>query len=601
MPRRPLAPPDKFLDVPFPTLGLNVVTALVAQPPGTTANTVNCRAWEPTTQRNRGGSRPGLIRWRLVQVNGANIVQDLNVIAVSVGATPGSTQGATVSTGPGGYYILATAVSNGKLRFAVSGDTGSTDPLKSPFATWYHPNVDTQFFTTGLASPTRSAVNTQMTFSATKYPSFTEAGSFGSALYMVNGHLGSATFWDPSGQGNATTAANGGTLYNWSTLVTHWAANVASVSNVQFPNEAVNSGTAFSDPSLICTWRGRSVLAGLVKDPNNWFMSAVGNPLDFNYLPASPSATQAVAGHLSLQGMLGDPVTALIPYTDDVLIFGGQHSIWMMQGDPMAGGAMQLITSSIGILFGNSWCMDPYGNIFFMSNRGGVYQLVPGSQPQRISQQIEPLISQVNQQVSNVRLVWNDQQQGVHLFITPTVPPTTATGGPEMTQHFFYDMRNGGWWLDFFANNYHNPFAVVQMDGQAPTDRVPLLGGSDGYVRSIPATAPDDDGTSIQSNIYLGPILTADMDDVLLKDLQVILGSTSGPVTGFIAVGDTAEHALASSPLKISSWFSGRNLDTLVRRAGHAIYIVITGANQWIFEGCRANVRGEGLIRKRGH
>src|SRR5262249_26865517 len=85
-------------------------------------------------------------------------------------------------------------------------------------------------------------------------------------------------------------------------------------------------------PRLICTWRGRLVLSGLKQDPHNFFMSAVSNGHDFDYSPLSVTPTQAVAGNLSSLGLIGDVITSLVPYSDDVLIVGGDHTIWMIQG-----------------------------------------------------------------------------------------------------------------------------------------------------------------------------------------------------------------------------------------------------------------------------
>src|SRR6202020_709199 len=110
------------------------------------------------------------------------------------------------------------------------------------------------------------------------------------------------------------------------------------------------------------------------------------------YNPVPYVATAAVAGNNSTVGVVGDVVTALIPYSDDLLIFGGDHTIYIMTGDPAAGGQIDLVSDAIGMAFGIPWCKDPYGTVYFFSNRTGIYTLVPGQAPVRISQNIEQIL-----------------------------------------------------------------------------------------------------------------------------------------------------------------------------------------------------------------
>jgi hypothetical protein len=343
---------------------------------------------------------------------------------------------------------------------------------------------------------------------------------------------------------------------------------------------------------LICTWRGRQVLSGLVLDPQNWFMSAVSDPTNWNYNPISITPTQAIAGNKSPLGFIGDVVTTLIPYTDDVLVFGGDHTIYMMQGDPMAGGQIDLVSDAIGMAWGIPWCKDPYGNIYFVSNKTGIYTLVPGQQPQRISQPIEQLLHQIDTGANGIRLLWSDRFQGLHVFVT-------LLANPAPTIHFFYEVRSGAWWTDVFANSNHNPLCCVTLDGNTPGDRVPLIGSWDGYVRAIDSAA-NDDGTPIYSSTLIGPLLTTDLDDMMLYDMQAILGETSAAVNYAVFVGSSAEHALANPPVATGTWQPGRNLDTFVRRAGHAIYVQLSSSSQWAMEAIRCRLGTLGKVRRRG-
>jgi len=144
-------------------------------------------------------------------------------------------------------------------------------------------------------------------------------------------------------------------LYNMTTdTVSAWTASAGTM-----PNDGTYK------PRLICTYRGRICLAGLPKDPANWFMSAVGDATDFDYSPTVVVETQAMSGANSEAGKVGDSITALISIEDDILVFGGDHSISRMVGDPMAGGRIDNVTNTTGMLFGSPHTRDPQGNMYF--------------------------------------------------------------------------------------------------------------------------------------------------------------------------------------------------------------------------------------------
>jgi hypothetical protein len=346
-------------------------------------------------------------------------------------------------------------------------------------------------------------------------------------------------------------------------------------------------------PRLIETWRGRTCLSGLLGDPQNWFFSAVGQPGNFDYSPQSPTPTQAVAGNNSPLGLVGDVITSMCPYTDDILVFFGDHTIWLMNGDPMAGGQIDLVSNAIGGAWGRCWTMDPYGNIYFISNRTGIYVLVPGNAPQRISQPIEQLLFNINTGTNSMRLLWDDRFQGVWLFITPIISPTATT-------HLFFEQRTGAWYQVVFANPLMNPITCTVMDGNDGGDRVPLIGSYDGYVRAIDPTATTDDGVLIQTEVWIGPLLTPSLDEMTLYELQAVLAETSGPVNYAIYVGSTAEEALQSQPVESGIWEQGRNFSDYPRASGHAIYIALTSSNPWAMESIRIRLGTRGKVRQRG-
>lgn len=346
-------------------------------------------------------------------------------------------------------------------------------------------------------------------------------------------------------------------------------------------------------PRLICTWRGRIVLSGLLLDAQNVFLSAVGDPTNFDYSPSSPSATQALAFNASPFGLVGDVVTCLIPASDDILLIGGDHSIYQLRGDPMLGGQLDLVSDAIGMAWGEPWCKDPYGAIYFVSNRMGIYAMQPGKGPERISQPIEQLLKSVNTGSNTIRLLWDDRYQGLHVFVT-----ATAAAGAAV--HLFWEARVNAWWTDVFANPNHNPLTCCVFDGNTVDDRVALIGSWDGYVRFLDPGATADDGTAISSEVWIGPLVTKDLDEIMLHDMQAVLGESSGDLAYAVHIGTTAEEALASTAVESGTWTAGRNFTHITRRAGHAIYVKLTASIPWAIENVRARIAALGKIRRRG-
>ncbi len=322
---------------------------------------------------------------------------------------------------------------------------------------------------------------------------------------------------------------------------------------------------------LICTWRARIVLAGILCNPGDWFMSAVNNPLDWDYSPVSITPTQAVAGNNAPAGQIADIINTLIPYSDDVLIFGCDHTIWMLQGDPMSGGQIDLVTDTLGMAWGRPWCKGPDGTLYFFSSRGNVYQIPPAGGPEekfiagkpvRMSQQINNRLMNVNVRTSIIRMCWDERLQGLHVFITPL--------DGSATTNFFWESATNAWWPDVFGDPLYNPRSVAVFDGDNPDDRAVLLGCQDSYIRIIDFAATQDDRKEIDSFVVLGPLVTKNLDELILKDIVAVLSEGSGDVTYEVYVGQTAESALASAPVASGTWGSSRNFNVGIRRAGHA-------------------------------
>lgn len=351
---------------------------------------------------------------------------------------------------------------------------------------------------------------------------------------------------------------------------------------------------------IIALYRGRLVISGLRTDPQNWFMSAVDDPTDWDYSPATVSATQAVAGNASDVGKLGDAVTALIPYSDDLLVIGGDHTLWVMRGDPAAGGMIDNISYQTGIAGAEAYSWDPNGNMYFFGS-GALWRMGAGATSlENLSlNHMDDTFGAINYATHNIRLLWDNEEKGLHLYFTPINQPATAP------YHYFWDLRTAGFWKDQLPV-VAGPTAVLVYDADDPDDRAVLLGGYDSYIRYIDIDGLGDDGTAIASHIDFTPAVPAgDLANVRLIELTPILANDSSPVTLKVYASDTVENVLdETTPRYVRSLQAGRNSSIRQRVTGNALRIRLqnesTDLQSWAMESLTGMIAVAGKTRK-GH
>jgi hypothetical protein len=345
-------------------------------------------------------------------------------------------------------------------------------------------------------------------------------------------------------------------------------------------------------------YRGRLVLYGLFTDPQNWFMSAVGDPLDWDYHPATTSATQAVAGTNADADRLGDVLTCCAPFSDDLMIMGGDHTLWVMRGDPAAGGVIDAISYETGIAGAEAYTFDPQGNFYFFGS-GTVWRIGAGlsTEPEPLSRDsLERTFGEIDLTEYRIKLIWDTGGEGIHIFIVPSSEPSTAP------YHYWFDLRTGSFWRDQFPAG-HGPTAVHNFDADDPNDRALLLGGFDGYIRRIDDTATDDDGTAIESYVDIGPFVVA--GDLLISRLvltQAILAEGSDPVRLEVYGADTAENVVNSdTPRFVRTLNAGRSAQLRQRVRANAVRFRLHNdsatSRYWALESMVAAFIGGGKVR----
>jgi hypothetical protein len=113
---------------------------------------------------------------------------------------------------------------------------------------------------------------------------------------------------------------------------------------------------------------------------------------------------------------------------------------------------------------------------------------------------------------------------------------------------------------------------------------------------------------------------TVNLDNMRSKDLQGVLGETSGNVTYSIYAAHTAEQALLdmdydaalqatpgwdprTQPLRrkaSGTWRPSSNRTSPIRRSGKALYVRIDADNPWALEQIRIRLTTTGKISRRG-
>lgn len=372
------------------------------------------------------------------------------------------------------------------------------------------------------------------------------------------------------------------------------------------PDDSDSSGVTENDrgATLIELWNGRLLLSGVPGDEQNIFASAHGDPLDFNYNPATPTVTQAWNLNASNAGKIGDVVRGIIPYNDDLCIILCDSSIWRITGDPADDGRVDLVSDITGGARGRAWCKDPTGFVYFMGGLGGFYRIAPGGTPEdMVIEELSQRFRNINTAENIIELAWNDREKGVNVFITPH---TAAT-----TKHYFWDMRNDAWWSDRFTESTtdFDPTCIFESDGDDPDDRVVMLYGRDGYIRKFDYTTATDDGTAFRSYVVMGPIGTGkEPREAKASNWRVVLGENSSGVNFDVFAADTVETAAGyATTFPLANYVfnfvptAGRNAAVHDRARGAAILVRLRNETsvRWQFESCTVDVFAGGRVRQR--
>ncbi len=283
---------------------------------------------------------------------------------------------------------------------------------------------------------------------------------------------------------------------------------------------ATDGGALLPRYQLLTLWRGRMVLARGPEAPQNWQMSEYGNPFGWDLFPPDgPLATQAVNGQECETGEVPDVVTTLIPHDRERLIFGCDHTIYCLWGDPMENGSIVLLSDITGMAYGTPWARDSDGITYFFGTRGGVYAMNGGLSIKKLSNKtIDRRLQDVDMSIYHLLLVWLEDHQELRVYQVP------QQSSSAIVASWAWCKRTGSWHQDRASVADVQVSCAVVFDSDSADDRVPLVGCYDGYVRKIDRDARDDDGYRIVSYVVMGPYTTGS-DQNRLRNPRITLAS----------------------------------------------------------------------------
>ncbi len=343
---------------------------------------------------------------------------------------------------------------------------------------------------------------------------------------------------------------------------------------------------------LIARCFGRIFLAG--DPPHVWYASRQGDPFDWNY--AATDVQRAVASTSGEQDSIGEPITALIPHTDDYLIFACSRSLWVMRGDPGLNGSVDAISREIGICVRHAWCRGPLGEVYLLSD-DGFYRIPPGANsiPEALSRvRLPDELRRLSESTVTCAMAYNSEDFGIdiHLF---------SSSANRM--HWFYDLANGGFWpVSINANK--QPRVALRYSASSTADSGTIYGCEDGWIRRYSRRFGSDEESTFQAYVAVGPVpLAGDTSDAIIQQIDAKLDIRSGGAMWSIHSGETAQEAAESTVAAASgTWGPGLNFRENPMVAANSAVIKIESPEntpaQWQLESLSIEARPRGRQRK---
>lgn len=359
---------------------------------------------------------------------------------------------------------------------------------------------------------------------------------------------------------------------------------------------------------ILARYRERLVLTQDDDNPNNVYMSRLGDPTDWDY--EAKDAGTAINFINDLAGVVGEPVIAAIEHTDSCMIFACENSVWSLRGDPAQGGYVEKIASELGFLSHQSFCYTPDGWLFAMTEEG-LYAMNSscGGPFASVSREKVPQeLRGIDTENYHVSMVYDQGLRGILIFVSeksatgsggtpPFGPPGTGNspppeGGSLTTPHFFVDVKTtmgsdvthpatASFWPIAMSSS-REPTACATLKGGTGPFGYGMMGTRSGTINRFNNTLESDSGDNFTSYIMYGPIMLGDsFNEGMLSEIRASMAFDSEEVQFELYVHETPEEAVhLDAPTYSGTWTAGSNRTYYPRVRGGAAYIVVRGVNK---------------------
>lgn len=281
--------------------------------------------------------------------------------------------------------------------------------------------------------------------------------------------------------------------------------------------------------------------------------SRVGDSTDTKLSSDASDMLRPALFQFSYAGEVGQPVIALIPHKDQVLLGFSATECWVQQGDPLTG-PRRRVSDQVGIVGPNAWCLN-HDTVYFLASHGLYSMGADGSNLAAVSEDVLPEdLTGVDD--SECTLTYCHADRGVYIHKTGV--------------DWFYDTaRNQFWPFDLTAN---------------------------------------------QSHVLIGPVRLGSGDRLgLLQTIHGMIADGSAAVTWRIVPGRTAEEAAENGKAAITAALAGESYESYVQASGvwvagrsatarprvEAMWVVVWLASEgpWAYEGITLGVVPSGSWR----
>ena len=220
--------------------------------------------------------------------------------------------------------------------------------------------------------------------------------------------------------------------------IIHWSEVTSTSSPTGLPKDTYGNRCP-----LITSFGGRIVLAGLPTSQTNWFMSKLGDPLDWTNVVSAAHTAQA-GGTSTSFGKLGEPIITMFPFGESGLLLAGNNSITYMTTDPVVSGAQFVrMSNSVGVKSVDAWCQGPEKTCFIVSD-DGVYQVSPNQfniqRGQNItSGRLDGFFGSLADGDVDIKLAYDPPRTTVMMFVNRPADPIGM-------EHYQLHVPTGSWW-----------------------------------------------------------------------------------------------------------------------------------------------------------